>query len=291
MKDKSYRATPIGAEVGRFLRALKWEDKNQHTLDSYETTLARLSFDFADRELADLTTDDLREFLDEHWGEAASATRAQRLAAVKSFYRWAVDEGRLAENRIEKVKAPKVENVERQAYAPDVIDALRDAQPTLRDQIAIQLLGRLALRRNELRLLQVGDFDLTRGTVKIHGKGGKIVVMPIGFKALKLDLEMHLMARGGDEYLLNPQGDLMRPMSSAGVHAWFKRCLERAGLPSTIKMHEMRHSAADNLWRKSGNLMIAQMLLRHSSPATTAGYLHPTREDLVDTIAAIEALA
>ena len=36
-----------------------------------------------------------------------------------------------------------------------------------------------------------------------------------------------------------------------------------------------------------GNLTMAQQLLRHESPATTAGYLHPTREDLQ---AALEAL-
>jgi site-specific recombinase XerD len=42
----------------------------------------------------------------------------------------------------------------------------------------------------------------------------------------------------------------------------------------------MRHSAADDLWRKTGNLTMAQQLLRHESPATTAAYLHPTREDL-----------
>jgi hypothetical protein len=40
----------------------------------------------------------------------------------------------------------------------------------------------------------------------------------------------------------------------ATVHRWFKACLGRAGLPTTIKIHELRHSAADNLWRTSGNL-------------------------------------
>ena len=43
-------------------------------------------------------------------------------------------------------------------------------------------------------------------------------------------------------------------MGPSGIHYWFKRCLERAGLPATIKLHEMRHSAGDNLWRESGNL-------------------------------------
>src|SRR4029079_166209 len=59
-KDKAYRSTPIGGDVGRFLRALRWSDTAENTLLSYETTLSRLSYDFADRTVADLTTDDLR---------------------------------------------------------------------------------------------------------------------------------------------------------------------------------------------------------------------------------------
>ena len=50
----------------------------------------------------------------------------------------------------------------------------------------------------------------------------------------------------------------------------------------------MRHSAAANLWRKTGNLTMAQQILRHESPATTAGYLHPTREDLDATLRSLD---
>jgi site-specific recombinase XerD len=91
---------------------------------------------------------------------------------------------------------------------------------------------------------------------------------------------VYLVGRDEGEYLLHPRHDRMRLMDPATVHRWFKACLERAGLPSTIKVHELRHSAADNLWRQTGNLTMAQQLLRHESPATTAAYLHPTREDL-----------
>lgn len=78
------------------------------------------------------------------------------------------------------------------------------------------------------------------------------------------------------------------PMDPASVHRWFKRCLERAALPATIKPHEMRHSAADHLWRGTGNLVMAQELLRHASPDTTRAYLHPTRRDLADAMQRIE---
>jgi len=152
----------------------------------------------------------------------------------------------------------------------------------------VQLLGRLALRRNELRLLNVGDFDMGRGTVRVHGKGGKIAVLPLGFKTLKRDLEVYLVGRGAGEYLLYPKDDTTHPMNPASVHDWFKRCLKLAGLPPTIKMHALRHSAADNLWRETGNLTMAQTLLRHESPATTAQYLHPTRADLEAALEALE---
>jgi integrase/recombinase XerC len=281
MKNKAYRSSPTGGQEGHYIRSLRRSGKSQNTLDTYEIVLARLALDFAHyKTLDEFTTEALRDFLDRHWGESAPATRRNRLAVVRSFFSFCVDERGLSSSPADKIKAPKMASVERQAYAPDVIDELRAAQPTLRDQIAIQLLGKLALRRGELRLLKIEDFDLTRGTVRVHGKGNKVVVLPLGFKALKQDLEVYLVGRDPNEYLLHPRHDQMRPMDPATVHRWFKGCLRRAGMPESMKVHELRHSAADNLWRKTGNLTMAQQLLRHESPATTAKYLHPTREDL-----------
>ena len=50
------------------------------------------------------------------------------------------------------------------------------------------------------------------------------------------------------------------------------------------------HSAADNLWRSSGNLLLAQQRLRHESVATTQMYLHPTRDDLTDALARLQVV-
>lgn len=289
VKDKSYRATPVGGEVGRFIRSLKWSDASQNTCDSYETTLSRLSTDYAHRELHELTLDDVRDFLEYHWGDSAPATRRQRLAAVKSFFAWAKSERGIPEHPIAQVKPPKLVDVSRNAYTQDVIERLREAQPTLRDQICVQLAGRVGLRRNELRLIQVHDFNPAYGTVKVHAKGGHIHRVPLGFPSLKKDVEVYVVGRGGDEYLLYPKSDTSRPMSHAGVHNWFKRALKRAGLPESIELHEMRHSAADNLWRETGNIVLAQKLLRHKSPETTLAYLHPTMGDLEAAMEALDA--
>ena len=59
MKDKGYRATPIGGEVGRFMRSMRWSDRTQNTLDTYEIVLSRLALDFAHfTSLEEFTTDD-----------------------------------------------------------------------------------------------------------------------------------------------------------------------------------------------------------------------------------------
>ena len=131
-------------------------------------------------------------------------------------------------------------------------------------------------------MLRVADFDLGSGTVRVHGKGATVIVIPLASTTLGSDLEIHLVGRGGDEFLLYGKSDALRPMSREGQNRWFKRCLERAELSTSMQMHELRHSAADNLYRRTGDIGKAQQLLRHESPATTAGYLHPSREDLRD---------
>ena len=75
----------------------------------------------------------------------------------------------------------------------------------MREQIAVQLLGLLGLRKNELRLLQVKDFDLGKGTFIVHGKGQKVVVADIAIQSLKDDLNLELLTREPDEYLLYPR--------------------------------------------------------------------------------------
>jgi site-specific recombinase XerD len=50
----------------------------------------------------------------------------------------------------------------------------------------------------------------------------------------------------------------------------------------------MRHSAGNNLWRESGDIVLAQQLLRHRSVETTQLYLHPSMGDLEAALAAFD---
>jgi len=179
---------------------------------------------------------------------------------------------------------------ERRAHAREEIQRIVAAQTSLRDQACVLLMGRL--RRDELRRLQVKNVNLAAGLVHVQGKGGKRgkrAQVPIVYSNLAETLYLHLSGEGrqADEYLLYAKKDRERMLSPTGVHNWWVRCLERAGVPH-FPMHELRHSAIDELRRQTGDIVAASQLARHESVATTQTYLHPTQEDLIARMKQVE---
>lgn len=295
LRDGTWKHSPIGKEVEAYLRALRWSQASDNTLAAYQHVLALLALRHADWPdgLEGFCTpagpEYLREFLDAEWGGASSATKRQRTAIVRSLFRWAALERRIPWNPAETLKSPKgTGRAARQAYPVAVLHQLVTAQTSLRDQVALELLCRMGLRKDELRRIRWRDVDLVRGYVLVHGKGGKDELVPLVgdvFEDMRL-LQLETAGRP-DEYLMVPVGR-PGPMNPATIHRWFKRCLETAGLPETVKMHEMRHSAADAVYRQRGDVAMAQMLLRHESLSTTQAYLHPTKRDLAETLRALD---
>jgi integrase/recombinase XerC len=299
VQDKTYQRLPIGGEVKRWLEALRWIDRKTHTLEAYEIVGARLALEFPDypglREFTGASgVEDLRYFLDKHWRDAAANTRRARTSALRSLFDWAVNDGLIAEheNPAAKIRAPKWQKPERRAHPQSAVLDLVFSQDSMRDRICLQLLGRLGLRRNEIRLLQQRDINLSTNEIRVRGKGGKVRVLPIGsLHSLRRELDFYLrfeVQGQPTDYLLFPKKDTRRPMTPAAVHRWFKRCLEEADLPD-MPMHELRHTAADHLYRATNDLTAVQLLLGHESVGTTQAYLHPTLEDLDRKLSVVEA--
>lgn len=302
VRDKSYQQWPIGKQAARWLEALRWEDIAPNSRDAYEIAVARFAEEFQTfTGLAEFAPEDeeqqadvlglLRWFLDKHWGNAAPATRRLRQAGLKSLFRWAAEEGLIGYNPMLKIKPPKRRKSGRNAHARETLVRLVLSQDSLRDKCAVQLLARLGLRKNELRLLKIRDIRLDTGVLLVqHGKGGRTRAIPLALESLSRDLWFHIQTdhRRPDEYLIYPKTDRARPMDHSSVHRWFRRCLNKAGLAG-FPLHELRHSAAQELYSLTGNLLLATMLLGHESVATTEIYLHPTSEDLAAGLRQVEA--
>jgi hypothetical protein len=95
VKDKSYRGTPLGLAVGRYIRWKRAEwGTSERTIRDYEATLAAFSLWFADLEPEDFEppggTERIREFIESEWGDSppGCAGRSCRRCGTSSSGRW-----------------------------------------------------------------------------------------------------------------------------------------------------------------------------------------------------------
>jgi integrase/recombinase XerD len=300
LRDRSYRATPLGLEVARYYRWKKNEwGATAETLRDYEAVLAKLALDHADLELADFEppvgTVRLREFIDARWGERAARTRAKVISILRDFFAYQVREQRIHGNPAIAITRPRRRDVARGTFSPADVAKLLAATSRQRDRVALLLLFRLGLRKGELARLQFQHYDGRQLT--IHGKAGKIRLLPVVDEDLRLELERHILERrpSPEEYLLYPEKlgpefyggpvgviweNRTSELSPTAMHRWWTRRLEVAGLPHR-PMHEARHTAITEFLRDTGNLKLAQMLAGHVDIGTTANiYAHLDTSDL-----------
>src|SRR5262245_32504728 len=75
-RNKGYRATPLGQEVGRFIRYLRSaKDASPRTIEDYESVLARFAIEHAHLELEDfggaVGAEYVLDFVARHWEQKA----------------------------------------------------------------------------------------------------------------------------------------------------------------------------------------------------------------------------
>lgn len=311
VKDRSYvDDTSLGRDVDHFLTYFVTErGKTANTCRSYEYCLARLAVKYSGLTLTGFDgkhgTNLIRDFLRDTYADVQGGTWNTRVATIKAFFKWAFEEGRIDHNPAAMIRYRSVPESERKAHSVDRIQLLVIAQPDRRDRIAVQLLGRLALRRNELRLVQMKHIDTETREILVFGKGGTVKRLPIVDDLLGQIIRERLdRSASPDEYLLYPMKrgrigvhphahvgviweNRLAPLSLSGIDKWWARCVKRASLEA-FPMHELRHSAGTNFWRETRDLRMTQRLMRHKSIRTTADtYLH---DDPADLSAAFEAL-
>ena len=295
------RATPPALE--RFLRSLAARDASPHTIRAYATAVgAYLDW------LAERGTDwvrparaDLRAYLARLGTGASRSTVAQRLAAIRSFHRWAAREGlapgdpwgAIATPRLPR-RLPRVLEVEQVGRLIAVIAADLTAADTvrpdrvalatalaLRDRALVETAYAAGLRISELAAADLGSLDLRRGELRVLGKGRKERIGLLGRPAIAaieayLELGRPILAErdpqgSGTHVFLNQAG---APLGVRGLRYRLDRLCRAAGLPAGVSPHTLRHSFATHLLDGGADLRVVQELLGHENLATTQIYTH-----------------
>jgi integrase/recombinase XerC len=277
-----------------FRRHLETEKiRSKETVRAYMADLedlrAYLASNAASEALANVTAIDrfhARGFLASRFGKIKKVSVGRKLAAIRTFFRFLVREGRVEANPAAGLRSPKCEKPLPKALSVDETDRFftRTVDRAKRDLAMFELLYSSGLRVGELTSLDVYDVDLSSGWVRVIGKGNKERYVPVGSKAVHA-LKDYLPLRDLQEANHPPTGR-ERPLflnargarlSSRSVRRILKAFLLAANLGRDVSPHAFRHSFATHLLQSGADLRSIQELLGHASLSTTQRY---TKVDL-----------
>ncbi|MGA2401198.1 MAG: site-specific tyrosine recombinase XerD [Syntrophobacteraceae bacterium] len=216
-------------------------------------------------------------------------SRARRLAALRTFFRFLERGGLIKGNPAFLVHFPKLGPQLPKALTAAQIESLL-AQPDSakplgqRDRAMFEVLYACGLRVSELAELQLRQVVLEPGYLTVRGKGDKERMIPMGelaAESLKTYLQygrLKLLKKGFvPEVFINARG---KRISRQGIWKIVKTRARKAGIAINITPHMLRHSFATHLLENGADLRSLQVMLGHADIATTQIYTHVARERL-----------
>ncbi len=222
------------------------------------------------------------------------STQARKVAAIRSFYGFALREELADRDVAALLDAPKAGS-----YLPDVLTAesvasILDAPPAdvpvgIRDRAILELLYACGLRVSELTGLDTDRLDLSRLQVRVIGKGNRERWVPMGEEARE---RIHRYVAGpraawtagrpSPAVFVSQRG---ARLARESVWRLVRRWAAAAGVGTRVTPHTFRHSFATHLLEGGADLRVVQTLLGHASISTTQLYTHLTGERLREVYA------
>lgn len=222
----------------------------------------------------------------------APGSIAIQLSAWRGYYRWLGRDGLVAQNPVAGVRAPRAPKPLPKALSVDQAVALADFEAdtearqdsavlAARDQCITELLYGCGLRVSELVALDaqpgphaIGWIDIADATAHVRGKGQKRRSVPVGGPALRalqdwLSLRVQMAKDGEPALFVSNRGSRI---TTGQVRSRLKLRAQKAGLPTHVHPHMLRHSFASHLLQSSGDLRAVQELLGHANITTTQVY-------------------
>jgi integrase/recombinase XerD len=266
---------------------------SKNTIDAYSHGLNRF-LDYLRRkgiqEMAEVGKLDIRAFLLALKRQGLSTKSAVRnLSAIRSFFRFLIQEGVLDANPIEELESPKIERKLPEILTLKEVEQLLE-QPNaqtpigIRDRTMLEVLYATGMRVSELTKLPLQQVNLEGGYVLVFGKGSKERIIPLGSEAMKwialyLKSARERLAKGKESpsLFINRSG---RGMSRQQFWKNIKTYGRRAGIRKRITPHLLRHSFASHLLEGGADLRSVQIMLGHADISTTQIYTHVTGERL-----------
>jgi integrase/recombinase XerC len=298
-----------------YLRSVR--NASPNTLRSYAIDLSQFVTFLTPPEtetpaLRDVTHLMIREFIGHlHDHKLEKSSIARKVAAIRSFFKFAVREGKVLQNPARLVATPKLPRRVPSVLSAEDMSAFLDGiasapaaapgtgrsargrrvDPLMvkRDRAILELLYASGLRVSELTGLNLADIERKEKMLRVLGKGNKERIVPYGSKAEQA-LEAYspvreaILRKAGrkgnvEAVFLNQTGTRLTPRSVARI---VKKYVRLVNVNWDLHPHSLRHAFATHLLADGADLRAIQELLGHSSLSTTQRYTHATIRQLLE---------
>lgn len=222
--------------------------------------------------------------------EYASSTVARKVAAIKSFFHYLVDQGKLEDDPTATLDSPKVrKRLPRSIDQADLERLLKEpareqTPKALRDRALLEVLYATGLRVTELVSLNVNDVDMASGTLRLLRPKGKAErIVPIHQRAI--DPLRDYLDQGRIQLLRDPQEPALflnhrgHRLTRQGLWLIVKHYVREVGIVEDVTPHTLRHTFATHLIERKTDLETVQELLGHANISTTQVYTQVGKEE------------
>jgi integrase/recombinase XerD len=269
---------------GRILGAWKLSlPGSQHTLRAYTRNVEQFCGWLDGHGLDLLSVERVHVDGYRHTLTGAPATVAQKLAAVSSFYRYAVSHGVITTNPAELVQRPKVsaDHSATQGLSKDQARALLEAaqSDSPRSHALVSLLMFTGIRVSEALNASTTDYghDTGHRTLTVRRKGGTVAKVAVPAPAVEA-LNAYLGTTGQE--LVTAAGEGLPIFTTATGKRWapseafrtVQRLARVAGIEGEISPHSLRHAFATIALDAGVALHDLQDSMGHADPRTTRRY-------------------
>jgi len=257
---------------------------SKNTLSAYRSDLSIFHKWLGKQAFSSVDAKRIQDYFKERQQKGMSAsTQARILTCMRLFFHYLHDNELINSNPAAELSHPKQEQklpvflnineVERLLDTPDNTTTFGK-----RDKAMLELLYSCGLRVSELINLSYHNIHLRDEYVRIHGKGNKERMLPMGeiaidhLTAYEQEARPLLLKNGQcDSFFLSNRG---KAMSRQNFFYIIKSYAVQAGIDKPLSPHSLRHAFATHLVQKGADLRSVQLMLGHSDISSTQLYTH-----------------
>ncbi|HLD92467.1 MAG TPA: tyrosine-type recombinase/integrase [Patescibacteria group bacterium] len=259
----------------KFITSLEKLGRSPATILAYKSDLEQLVEFLTRLNIAtpdQIKSENLDSFRDTLLSEKYTPKSVSRkLNAVKSFFRWMVEENFITTDLSKSVSHPKLENSMPRFLTPLEYRALRDAvRGDIRISAMIELILQAGLRISEVANIKTSD--VTDTTLKVEGYATQPErTIPLNLPA-KEAVERYLKERPkvASEYLFISKTG--KPLAVRNIRASVDRFIQKAELPK-YSVNDIRTTFIVENIKNGVDLVLISQVAGHKRLSTTERYL------------------